>query len=388
MSLATEYRRQFGWRDWPRVLLGFSLVASSLEAQRQPGAPVVALPAPVLTIGTEGDPDYEFVSIIAAFRLPNGAIAVADRQAPTIRVFDAQGRLSGKLGRSGEGPGEFRNIRELFVTGDTITAYDSNLLRLTRYLASGTLLGTQPVRIASQEGRVHISGRLANGRWLVTTPHSPGWHNGPGVYRDTLRVGSVSPSSTGAVGWIGGFPGASLFSFMPGQDQSRWAAGWLFFAPTTVVRTIADTIIVGDTGLLELQYYLADGKPVRRVSLPLEAAPDLSRHRAAARDEELAQSGARTNREYVQAMYDVPRPAPRYLDFLVAGDGRLWVRLFEERPGGPVPYLVVSSAGALQTRLSLPAKSRLVRVQPPWLLVVLRDANDVERLGLVRWTPN
>lgn len=367
------------------ILLRFGLfvaICTPLQAQRAPSFPYIALPTPLLTIGTEGDPDYEFVSIIGALRLPNGAIAVADRQTPTIRVFDEKGLLTVKLGRNGEGPGEFRNISELFATGDTVTAFDSNLLRLTHYLGSGALVGTQPVRTAG-EGRVRISGRLANGSWVVTTPHSPSWNQGPGVYRDTLRVGLLPPSSSGSVRWTGNFPGASLFAYMPGQEKAQWAVGWLFFAPTTLVRSVADTVVVGDTGMPELQYFRPDGRLVRRVTIPLDAPPDLSRHRAAARDEGLAQSGA--NRGYVQASYEAQRPAPHYRDFLVTSDGQLWIRLFEDGPSGPTHYVILNAAGSVRARVSLPPLARVVSVQSRWVLVVLRDANDVERLGIVHW---
>lgn len=357
-------------------------ISTPLQAQGAPSSPYLALPAPLLTIGTEGDPDYEFVSIIAALRLPNGAIAVADRQLPAIRVYNEKGRLTGKLGRNGEGPGEFRRISELFVAGDTVTAFDSNLLRLTHYLPSGTLVGTQAVRPA-EAGRVHIAGRLADGRWIVTTPHSPNWNHGPGVYRDTLRVGLLPPSSSGPVRWVGDFPGASLFAYMPGQNKAQWAVGWLFFAPTTLVGSVADTLIVGDTGSPELQYFRPDGRLVRRVTIPLDAPPDLTRHRAAARDEALAQSGA--NRGYVQASYEAARPAPHYRDFLVASDGQLWIRLYEELPSGPIRYLILNPAGNIRARVSLPPRAQVISAQPPWVLVVLRDANDVERLGVVKW---
>ena len=371
------------WRSAALLRCGLWVASCApVQAQVAPGAPYLALPAPRLTIGSEGDPDYEFVSLIAALRLPNGAIAVADRQTPTIRIYDDKGRLIGKLGRRGEGPGEFRRITELFAAGDTLTAFDSNLLRLTHYRAGGALLGTQPVRTAGG-GRVHVTGRLADGHWLVTTLHSPNWNHGPGVYRDTLGVGLLPSSSSGQVRWVGSFPGASLFAYMPGQNKPQWAVGWLFFAPTTLVGSIADTVIVGDTGVPELRYFRPDGSLVRRVTLPLDAAPDLSRHRAAARDEALAETGA--NRGYVEASYEVPRPAPHYRNFLIAADGQVWIRLFEERPSGPSRYLILSAAGGIRARVALPARSEILSVQPPWVMVVLRDANDVERLGVVRW---
>jgi hypothetical protein len=142
-------------------------------------------------------------------------------------------------------------------------------------------------------------------------------------------------------------------------------------------------VIVGDTGVSELQYFGPDGKLVRRVTIPLDAAPDLSEHRAAARDEALAQPGA--NKGYVQASHDAARPTPRYRDFLVASNGQLWIRLFEDRPSGPVRYMILNAAGSVRARVSLPARSQIISVQPSWLLIVLRDDNDVERLGVVRW---
>ncbi|MGQ0734768.1 MAG: 6-bladed beta-propeller [Acidobacteriota bacterium] len=358
---------------------------TALEAQRTPTSAYIPLPPPVLIIGTEGDPDYEFVSIIAALRLPNGEIAVADWQTPTIRVYSERGQLSRKLGRKGEGPGEFEIIGGLLAAHDTLIAFDFSLLRVTRYLASGPLLGTQPVRTTPEDGRVHIAGRLANGRWLVTTPHAPNWNHGPGVYRDTLRVGTVAPSATGSVHWVGNFPGASFFAYMPGQDKAQWSVGWLFFAPTTLVTSVADTIVVGDTGMPELQYFRYDGRLLRRLPLPLGPPPDLSRHRTAARDEDLAQARPYTNTAYLQAMYDVPRPPPRYRDFLVAPGGQVWTRLFEERPSAPTSYLILDATGTIRARVSLPPRSHVLAVQPPWVLVALRDANDVERVGMVRW---
>lgn len=120
------------------------LTTSHLCAQ---GTSYVPLPDPVLTIGHEGDPDYEFLSIGYAYRLATGDIVVADWRTPFLRVFDHKGQLLRKLGREGAGPGEFRSVYSLLVIGDTLAAYDWSTLRLTRYLATGRLLATQPVQL-------------------------------------------------------------------------------------------------------------------------------------------------------------------------------------------------------------------------------------------------
>lgn len=145
-------------------------LATNLPAQAPDAQRFVPLPAPTLIIGREDDPDHEFLGISAAHRLPNGEFAIADRL-PAVRLFDAGGRLVRTLGREGEGPGEFRRVTGLFQAGDTLTVFDSNLQRLTRYLASSTLLGTQPLRI-SESVSVHVVGQLARGRWVVATRSS------------------------------------------------------------------------------------------------------------------------------------------------------------------------------------------------------------------------
>ena len=362
-------------------------VCGSLFAQPAKSS-FVPLPKPDLVIGTEGNPDYEFVNIVAIHRLPDGAVAVGDYQTrtPTIRIYDSQGRLLRKLGRVGEGPGEFRDITTLLQSGDTLITFDSRLLRLTRYLTSGTLLGTQPVRTDAVDGRVYVTARLVSGRWLATTPHQPNWSHGPGIYRDTLRVGTLDPSSTGSVRWAGDYPGATLFAHMP-AEKGQWRVGWAFVSPNTLVRVVADTIVVGDTAVPELQYLRSDGRVIRRVALPLGPPPDLSRQRAAARDEDLARDRTGSNRAYAQALYEAPRPTPRFRSFLVAADGSLWIRLWEEDPADPPRYRILSSAGRVRARVSMPARSEVLSVQGPWIAVVLKDEDDVERAGLIRWTP-
>jgi hypothetical protein len=372
-----------------KLVLSLLLITrSGLHGQQSTMEPYTPLPRPTLTIGAEGDPDYEFLMIGALLRLPTGSIAVADWRNPRIRIFDSTGQFLRNLGRQGAGPGEFRAVHALFLAGDTLIAYDWHLRRLTRFLPTGALLSTQNVQPAAADGPVDLVGRLANGRWLVTTPHAPDWMHGPGVYRDTLRVGTVAPSSTGPVRWIGTFPGMTFFAYMPSQDKSRWAVGPLPVAPTTLVGALGDTIVVGDTGVPGLQYFLSDGSAVRRLPIPTLATPDLRRQREVARDEALAQAADPGGKPYILASYDAPRTPPRYHDFTIAADGDLWVRLFEETPADSTRYLVLTRAGQVRARLALAPRSRVLTVQPPWILVAVPNMDDVEQVAVIQWAPH
>lgn len=63
-----------------------------------------------------------------------------------VWIFDRTGRFTGKLGRPGEGPGEFRGVRALRVTpGDTLRVYDARLGRVTVYDPGLRVVRSEPV---------------------------------------------------------------------------------------------------------------------------------------------------------------------------------------------------------------------------------------------------
>ena len=97
---------------------------------------------PTLVIGDNEDDDNQwFSSIRGIARLSDGSIAVADRFAAEVRVYDRQGRHLRSMGRSGEGPGEFRDPYRLWVTsGDTLWAGDYRPWRYNVFTAEGELV--------------------------------------------------------------------------------------------------------------------------------------------------------------------------------------------------------------------------------------------------------
>lgn len=364
------------------LLLG---ATGSLAGQGAPAGSFTPLPRPTLIIGREGEPDYEFVTVAMAERRPNGQVVVVDWRTPAVRIFDNRGELVRTLGREGAGPGEFRSVSSLFLAGDTVIAFDARQRRLTRYLASGALVGTQQVLTSANDGRIHVEGRFASGRWLAVTPNSPTWNRGHGLYRDTMRVGTLPASATGDTRWIGDFFGATFFAYMPSENREQWQVGWAFLAPSTTTQVLADTVIIGDTGTPELRYFLADGRPVRTVRIPLDRPPDLAALIRTEGARTLAELDPRANRPATEAEWDARRPVTWYRDFVVSPDGTLWIRLFEERPDGPVPYLVLGPSGAVRARVSLPAKSRVLSAGPSWVVSAMRDADDVERVAVTEW---
>jgi hypothetical protein len=90
---------------------------------------------PSLIIGSlQGPASHIFDGVVDAVRLSTGEIAVALSRQSEIRVYDAQGEFITSIGRYGQGPGEYAQLRRLFVLdGDTIVATDQS--RKVTYLS-------------------------------------------------------------------------------------------------------------------------------------------------------------------------------------------------------------------------------------------------------------
>lgn len=131
---------------------------------------------PILTIGeVSGDLDYILDRVSHALRLADGTIVVADRGPKQLRLFDAAGVFIRNLGGSGEGPGEFAMLSEVWARGDTILASDSFQSRISVFGRGGDVLETIRVEMAQGRGGYRSSTtQFTDGAILVLNPPSGG----------------------------------------------------------------------------------------------------------------------------------------------------------------------------------------------------------------------
>ena len=85
-----------------------------------------------------GDPHVWFLAD------QNGYYYVADNIGLCIAVYNSDGEYIRKIGRSGDGPGEFRHLTFISIVGDTIGIWDRTRLRSTFYRTDGTLIQASP----------------------------------------------------------------------------------------------------------------------------------------------------------------------------------------------------------------------------------------------------
>jgi hypothetical protein len=99
--------------------------------------------AGAVEIGQLDGPDqYVFGQISGLVVDAERRIYVANPQTREIKVFSADGEFLRRIGRDGEGPGEFRNIDGLTLAPDGIAALDPILRRVTVFAPSGEMVRT------------------------------------------------------------------------------------------------------------------------------------------------------------------------------------------------------------------------------------------------------
>jgi hypothetical protein len=117
-----------------RVLLVSALLLLHLPGDSSAQGRELAGP-PLLRIGALAEPEAEVFGSIAVVRAgPEGSVFVLDKMAGEIRWFGTDGRILGRAGRIGAGPGEFREPVEMVVGSDGLVhVLDPPNLRISTY---------------------------------------------------------------------------------------------------------------------------------------------------------------------------------------------------------------------------------------------------------------
>lgn len=130
-----------------RAVIAVSFTAVS-EANAQGSWAVDARPLTV--VGSGANDMQELSHVLGAGRLADGRIVVLNGRPMELRVFDAAGRFIRKMGRPGDGPGEFGNETELVsVGGDTVVTF-TGAHRWQVFRIDGRLAGERTVDAADR----------------------------------------------------------------------------------------------------------------------------------------------------------------------------------------------------------------------------------------------
>jgi hypothetical protein len=334
----------------------------------------------------------------------DGVIAVAQQQDGAVRFYDARGSALGAVGKTGDGPGEFRSLGRAGWIADTMWVYDGPRRRFTFISPQQTVLRTvprpgtaqpaaaNPLRLpefkAVYPRALHADGSMLVYAGTTAGPLAAQYDETQSTYLRIASDGTIQrlvakfPASSGdyviragrdAAG--GTFPLAMQPYYEPAPNGARSAL------------VIAEPGAATGSVTLRVTMFGANGDTVYSVrhSIPGTAIP-----RAVAdsiREGSITAFRARNPTlagEY-RRLIQIPPVYPPVSGIVVGSDGSLWIRQRTTAQG--TPYLVLDPRGAMVGAATAPEGVDIRVVQGNTAWATARDRDDVQsivRYGVAR----
>lgn len=311
-------------------------------------------PEPLLDLARSGDvPEHLFHGVDGMARLSDGTIVVANRGSQEIRWFSPGGRLIGEVGGHGEGPGEFDNLQQIEMAGDTVLALDFD--ETVALFAPGPRL----VRVLRMRHFSHAVHFLGGGTLVVPTLLT--WSETHGQIRDpeALLLYDLQGTLGDSIGQIAGAE----------EYVAEALSGRPLFPKRSVVDTHGGHLFTGSADFMQVEVLSAVGDTIRILRIPgypldlTEAQVEAERE---ARLNVPLPLGMTLPPPLRQAIEDMPSPTtrPAYDRMIVDPTGAVWLRHFvaeSEREGigesGEPGSSALPDASALRSRIGLPDES-------------------------------
>lgn len=247
---------------------GVEIVTHS-EAALTTGASWGVSSIPIVGIGEGAGPQTPLLRIVAVTPLGEGQVAVGTAVPPEVLIFGSGGNLLRRLGRAGDGPGEFITVASVVrLARDTVAVWDPYRRRVSIYATDGNLgheldLSTvAPIAAGNAGSTAFNSGytrllRTSSGDLVLFGEGAIGTAEEPGVVRPTLPTMRISRQGE-MLGEYGSFPGMEVVlpSGLPRPLAKR-----------TYGTTVGEGVLVG-TGEAEVRQYGPSGLLERIVRWP------------------------------------------------------------------------------------------------------------------------
>jgi hypothetical protein len=361
---------------------GVQLVHSTAPAgeERTVGA------EPLLEIRSDpSDPASVLFRVVGVEVLPDGGVAIANLGDNTLRLHASDGRLVWRAGGSGEGPGEFTQLRGIARVRDGLLAWQPLPRPAHVFDLAGRWLRSAPMPAGQGP---HVRGILTSGA-VVATLRAGSSPLVAGLQEVALVRGDNGASDTLAV-----LPTVRTVD-IPGLRFSEAQA----LGPVLHVAAGDSLVYASFSEAWDIGVW-GPGGMLRRIRRAWEPVPVEPGHRSAYR-EILAAAGGddpqiqHSSRLLAEGM-SFPDHHPAHARLLAAADGVLWVERPQTEPpwseeidSSPVPPLpgiwdLFGEDGAWLTTVHLPARFRLMWAGGDRVAGVAKDALDVESVQVWR----
>jgi hypothetical protein len=246
---------------------GITIVTNEAASRRE-GDGWQLDPEPVLQIGprADADPKYDLLRIRGGTLLPDGRIVVLTAGTHEVRIYDAQGEWLLTMGRTGDGPGEFRTPAALFLTGDTLFVPDGIASRLNLFLTDGTVLPSRPFVSSESGSRITPSGRFADGTWVgvagIRISAGAGALPMNGLIRhpqDYRRLSTALATDLGVITTMMGEERVIHATTGAGEEVTSINILQPRLGRSTYSAIDGDRLVIGDNAMAEIRTYGADG---------------------------------------------------------------------------------------------------------------------------------
>lgn len=353
------------------------------DAAVPPGTPVEVESTPLAAVGVaQGDTLQEFGRVVTPFVLPDDRLVVPDGIAQVIRTFDFDGAHLASFGGRGEGPGEFSSLLRAWSRGDTLEAFDLNGMRITRFLPDGSV-DVVALRL-DRFGYTPLPGALPDG-WVLSGVQN----TGPGSERPPRSRDRIALSKLG-------FDGTSQTRLAETWGVARYTDGEGNrrvepLSPRGLYVVRGGKLYVGETLTPRIRRYDSDGNLESEITWEATGYMDPAAALGVVRDSAIAGASPEDVASVRSDLDDAPAPesVPVFWDFLVDGEGFLWVRPYElvqhahylggwSGPGPGGRWLVFSPEGDEVGAVRLPDELIPVRVGTDVMAGIARDELGVE----------
>lgn len=384
-----------------------------------------------MRLGSVEDPEAGFTRIEDVAVDTDGRVYVLEAGEQEVRVLRPNGSVERRMGREGDGPGEFRSAHALGVVGDTVWVLDARPDRITLFDRAGSVLSTGrveqarvplPARGLPCSGYLRPMGMRPDGRFpsemtsIVCTRDDPETDVEEG---DSVPVPRVLFDATGAVvdtvGWDP-IPPPSMVTppGVPQRERRRITVGDDRYIVPTPPRALPewspllDGRIILDAPMPETEGRGSfavtrrglDGDTIyRRVfeydaerytDADLDAIADrairggatgivFAGGGAVVPGADLDEAARARVVDRLRAEMDFPDRRRLVDDLWTARDGGVWIRYTrpEGDPEAPSRYLVLQSDGRPRGRVELPPGSRPLWARDDTFWAVETDDFDV-----------
>lgn len=328
-------------------------------------------PEPVLDLAESGTGDpHNFYFVRGMKRLSDGSLVVANQGSNEIRKFSADGRFLASAGGDGEGPGEFSNLQQIELVGDSIVARGIR----SRIALFGP--GLEHLRTTRLQDYARDLRHLRDGTLVVrAVVHFSETH---GLVRDTEALVLYD---------LEGVRGDSIGTTPGGEEYvTEVLSAPPLFGKEAFLDTHEGRIYTGASDRMQVEELTPGGDTVRILRIPgfpLALTPrQVEAERSARLDIELPQGVASLPPYFVQAVEEMPSPEtrPAYAALLADPTGAIWLRPFRgmSEAGGGVRWLVLGSDGSWLGSVEIPEDFRVTDIGADEVLGVWTDETDVQ----------